>query len=41
VIGASGDLVGFGGQSKDLGRKRQLLDHEDARTRASLGQFKD
>jgi methylated-DNA-[protein]-cysteine S-methyltransferase len=28
VIGASGDLVGFGGKAKDLDLKRSLLDHE-------------
>jgi methylated-DNA-[protein]-cysteine S-methyltransferase len=36
VIGASGDLVGFGGQAKELGLKRDLIEHEARRGRARL-----
>ena len=39
VIGTNGDLVGFGGQSRDLGRKRQLLDHETSGSTAGLEDF--
>lgn len=39
VIGSSGDLVGFGGQSKDLKLKRALIDHEAGRGAPTLRDF--
>ncbi len=36
VIGANGDMVGFGGQSKDLSLKRNLIKHEARRSKARL-----
>lgn len=39
VIGGGGDLVGFGGQSKDLSLKRRLLDHEGDRDAIRLDDF--
>ena len=39
VIGANGNLVGFGGQTKDLSLKRDLIEHEARRGRARLDEF--
>ena len=40
VIGSDGNLVGFGGQTKDLSLKRALIDHETKATIPSLKDFK-
>lgn len=39
VIGSSGDLVGFGGQTEDLSLKRGLIEHESAQLTHRLDEF--
>jgi methylated-DNA-[protein]-cysteine S-methyltransferase len=41
VIGHDGALVGFGGQSKDLGLKRRLIEFEAQRSATRLDEFED
>ena len=39
VIGSSGDLVGFGGQTEDLSLKRALIEHEASTLMQKLEDF--
>ncbi|NIP35564.1 MAG: methylated-DNA--[protein]-cysteine S-methyltransferase [Thermoplasmata archaeon] len=39
VVGHDGDLVGFGGQTKDLSLKRRLIEFEDAGSAISIEDY--
>lgn len=41
VVGHDGDLVGFGGQTQDLGLKRRLIEHEARGSTMALDEFGD
>ena len=41
VIGSDGNLVGFGGQTKDLSLKRALIEHEAGASSPTLEEYQD